>query len=283
MPARAVAALCLLLVVCTLASAQQTYDLRSRYRVGQVILVQDRGEMEITVPEPGIGGKDGLSPGRYYNLQTSEVRYRVLEAKGGIPTLKRAYVVSAEEADETPDSEPTRAASSLVGKVILIKTVPGKEPVYMFQNGDPVDPDEAQNWLEDLGGQLDSALGRKLAGLKVGDEIAATREEIAKVFDVSQGDLSGLKLRLEEVTQRNGEPAARIHFAANLNAAVDKTTMMGMELTGEVLLNLTRHLPDSLEAEGKLTISEPASEGAEPGPKAEGTMKGRTVYALLEG
>ena len=268
-----------LFIIGSVALAQETYDLRSQYHVGQVIVVTDTQNIAVDVPEPGIAGAAGLPAGKYHHTVTSVVRARVMEVADALPTVKRAVVTKGEVSNDAPGEPGGTVTSPLLGKVIVVTSAPGKPLSYALQNGDPVDSDEANNWFGDMGGALARALNPRMGALKIGDEVVATPEDATVFFQEAGVKDATFKAKLVEVTGPADEQVARLDFVATANVPMGTDVNMAASLTGKCLFSLARKHPDSFEGEGKMRVAAVDKDGKETGPVGEGTLVGKTVYA----
>lgn len=245
------------------ATPEGTYDLRTRYKVGQVILVRSTMTSDIQFKgelPPELAGalpkdlakmmKEFMEHGLHFE-DKSEVRYTVDEVRDGLAAVARAEIKTAEQ---TTPADPGQTGaktvpSPLEGKTIVVTTDAEGRSTYATESGKEVDPKEAAEYCNDLADDL--LRGKDLSAVKPGQEWEVSRVVVRSMFQVSDKGEAGATVKFVEVVVRDGRRLARMEFQAHVKDEIAQGAPgMSLDMTGEYLFDLGHHMPYRLTGEG---------------------------------
>jgi len=228
------------------ACAADTYDLRERYREGQVLTVTKSYRAALSAR--------GEAPSTM--THETETRYTVSKVKGGELVQVRARILDSEDTMAAGGEKAEKEACEYIGKTVTIDfsdaqttyTVGGKE----------VAAEDLAPWDADLPFALGAA--DALAKVKVGDEWA----------DPS----GGLKYRLVQIVTLQGRPCGRVEISPTGEDEKGAPTLTAGR--GECVIDLATGIPQSIELKGTLEMTDEDEQGHKT--KVSGPM---TVHMTL--
>lgn len=270
---------CALLGLCSALKAQQTYDLRSRYRVGQILTVRHHMQMDLRFAEgkPDSGG--GSATGEMDRGQEERVvRYFVAQVEEGHAVLQRARVLKAVETYQEPGKAPEVTTNPLQGKVVVIKSPLHGEPSFTDEQGRALAAKEWAGVCDDLIAGVPDA---DLSAMKIGQPVKAKPEALQRSFRLVSGGTGDMQVKLAEILRRGGRRLARLEFTVSVKSSGEK---LGegkgtYQMQGNAFIDLDRRHPYLLEGSGtmRLEVALPGSEGG-AGPTLEGKATMRTEF-----
>ena len=244
----------LVLGVCPMLRAEN-YDLRSEYKVGQVIRVQSVWDSTMNVVDAEPKELMDAIKGGFHSVRKAEVRYTVTKVRKGTPAVVSAEVISADDTEQMPGEEEKTTPSPATGKTIVVTTDAAGESTYAYDNGREVEKD-AQGLCDDL--EEDLFRGIDVSNAAVGDDWTVPEATARKMFDNSPKGEATVTVKFAEVLDQDDRHLARLAMTVHVQDELDKegNGTMSMQLTGDYLWDLDRHIPYKVAMEGTVKIAD---------------------------
>ena len=244
----------LVLVTCPMLRAEN-YDLRSKYKVGQVITVRSLWDSSMKVTEADNKDVMDTLKGEFRSVRKAEVRYTIAKVRKGTTAVANAEVIAADDTEQMPGVDEKTTSSPATGKTVVVTTDAEGKSTYGYENGGEVDK-AAQDLCNDL--DEDLFRGIDVSNAAVGQEWTVPEDVARKVFDISAKGEASVTLKFAEVLDQDDRHLARLTMAARLQDEPEDEegmTMRSMQLTGDYLWDLDRHITYKVTAEGTVKIT----------------------------
>lgn len=179
-------------------------------------------------------------------------RYReeiLVRGAKGTTALRRTYSV-ARESEKNPDGEKN-TVSSLQGKTITLKKVGGKTVISVNKGQlQKKDREEVSNDLDS--DQMPFFPPHPVA---IGEEWEVDTKKLGRLFhDLGKSGKAEAHGRLDELTEKDGHPIARVHLTLHVERQTGDEPRMVMDLQGDLIHRTDLQRTLSVDAAGPLTF-----------------------------
>jgi hypothetical protein len=182
--------------------------------------------------------------------QTQRYREEIL-ARGakGTTALRRTYSV-ARESEKNPDGEKN-TVSSLQGKTITLKKVGGKTLISV--NKGQLQKKDREDVSDDL--DSDQMPFFPPHPVVIGEEWTVDPKKLGRLFhDLGKSGKAEAHGRLDELTENDGHPTARVHLTLHVERETAGEPRMVMDLQGDLIHRTDLQRTISVDAAGPLTF-----------------------------
>jgi hypothetical protein len=256
---RTLVAASLLLAVGSLLHAEQ-YDLRSRYKPGQVMLVKLLVKSTLKITDSTPDGLADIVKGAFVHRQRSEVRYTIVDVRGWLPAVSKAEVLVAEETTAAPGEEERAVPSRLAGKTVTVRTDPRGKSTFTDEHGQELDSEECGEWCDGL--RQPFFRETDACSAAVGQEWTIAGSDARRAMHIAKGGQASSTLRFAEVLAQDEHKLARLLIEARISEPVEGNMPLTRltDLSGECLWDIGRQVPCKISAtgiarvEGKLIV-----------------------------